>query len=66
MAGALLDTVLADLGDNPGLTTTLGVIGALAVAGFVWGVTKAAFKAALFFAVVGAAAWLWFAQQAAG
>ncbi|MCB0993991.1 MAG: hypothetical protein KDB21_02790 [Acidimicrobiales bacterium] len=58
------DSVIAAAGDDPALAVILAVVGALAVLGFLWGVFKSAFKAALFFAVVGAGAWIWFAQQA--
>lgn len=45
---------------NPALTAVLAVVGVIAVLGFFWGVTKSAFKAAFFFAVVAAGAWFWF------
>ena len=48
---------------NTGLAIGLGVIGVLAVLGFIWGVQKAANKAVVFFGVVGAVAWFLFFQQ---
>lgn len=46
--------------DNPTLAIILAIVGVLAVAGFVWGVARSAFKAAVFFGVVAAGAWYWF------
>jgi len=48
---------------NPGLAVVLAIIGVLAVAGFVWGITKAAMKAVVFFALAAVVAWFLFAQQ---
>ncbi len=48
---------------NPGLAAALAIIGVLAVAGFVWGITKAAMKAVVFCAIAAAVAWFLFAQQ---
>ncbi len=48
---------------NTGLAVVLAILGVLAVAGFVWGIAKSAFKAAAFFAVAGAVAWFLFFQQ---
>ncbi|MDJ0960355.1 MAG: hypothetical protein QNJ88_06835 [Acidimicrobiia bacterium] len=48
---------------NPTLAVVLAIIGVLAVAGFVWGITKAAMKAVVFFALAAVVAWFLFAQQ---
>jgi len=45
---------------NPALTALLVVVGILALVGFFYGVAKSAFKAALFFGLVAAAAWFLF------
>ena len=45
---------------NPVLVAILVLVGILSVIGFFYGVAKSAFKAALFFGVVAAAAWFWF------
>ena len=47
-------------GSNPALTAVLVIVGILAIAGFMYGVAKSAFKAALFFGIVAAGAWFWF------
>ena len=44
---------------NPVFTAVLVIVGIVAVAGFMFGVAKSAFKAALFFGVVAAGAWFW-------
>ena len=46
--------------NNPALTAILLIVGIVAVGGFMYGVAKSAFKAALFFGVVAAGAWFWF------
>ncbi len=48
---------------NTGFAVVLAIIGVLAVAGFVWGIAKSAFKAAIFFALAAAVAWFLFFQQ---
>jgi len=48
---------------NTGFTVFLAVLGVLAIAGFVWAITKSAIKAVVFFGAVGAAAWYFFFQQ---
>ena len=45
---------------NPALTAILVIVGLLAIVGFMYGVAKSAFKAALFFGVIAAGAWFWF------
>ncbi|MBT8215959.1 MAG: hypothetical protein HKN74_11935 [Acidimicrobiia bacterium] len=45
---------------NPALVAILVVVGLIAVAGFVYGIAKSAFKAAFFFGVVAAGAWYWY------
>jgi len=45
---------------DPALTALLVVVGILALVGFFYGVAKSAFKAALFFGLVAAAAWFLF------
>lgn len=40
-------------------TLLLVMVGLVAVAGFLWGVSKSAFKAAVFFAVVAAGSWFY-------
>lgn len=61
---AVTDRIPSDLLDaasaNSTLTAILIGIGVLAVVIFVWGVVKAAYKAAFFAAVVGGAAWFWY------
>lgn len=42
---------------NPVFTALLVIVGILAVVGFFYGVTKSAFKAAMFFGLVAAGAW---------
>ncbi len=44
---------------NPKFTAILIVVGVLSVIGFGYGVSKAAMKASMFFAIVGAVAWFW-------
>ena len=46
--------------NNPALTAILVIVGLLAIVGFMYGVAKSAFKAALFFGVIAAGAWFWF------
>ena len=50
-------------GDNPTLTAILVIAGIIGILGFFWGVTKSAFKAAAFFAIVAVVAWVWFANR---
>ena len=57
------DSVLAAVGDNPLLAIVLAIAGVIAVGGFLWGVSKSAIKAVLFFGVIAAIAWFLFAQQ---
>lgn len=45
---------------NAAPTAILVIVGILALVGFIYGVAKSAFKAALFFGVVAAGAWFWF------
>lgn len=45
---------------NPALTAILVLVGLVSIAGFVYGIAKSAFKAALFFGVVAAGAWYWY------
>lgn len=45
---------------NLPFTLTLIAIGLVALAGFVWGVSKSAFKAAAFFGLVAAGAWFYY------
>ncbi len=53
------DGLVAAAGDNALLTLVLLAAGILGALGFLYGVTKSAFKAAAFFAVVSAGAWYW-------
>jgi hypothetical protein len=61
---SVTDRIPSDLLDaasaNPTLTAILIGVGVLAVAIFIWGVVKSAWKAAFFAAVVGGAAWFWY------
>ncbi len=45
---------------NSALAAILVIVGILAIAGFLYGVAKSAFKAALFFGIIAAGAWFWF------
>lgn len=58
------DGLLESASADPALLAVLAIVGGLAVLVFVWGVVKSAMKAALFAAVVGAAAWYWFFNAA--
>ena len=44
---------------NPQFTAILITVGVLSVIGFGYGVSKAAMKASMFFAILGAVAWFW-------
>lgn len=46
-------------GSNPVFTAVLVIVGIVAVAGFLYGVAKSAFKASLFFGLIAAGAWYW-------
>lgn len=50
-------------GSNPTLTAILVIAGIVGILGFMYGVAKSAFKAAAFFAIVAAVAWIWFANR---
>ena len=57
------ESVIDAVASNPGLAVVLAIIGVLAVAGFAWGITKAATKAMIFFAIAAVVAWFLFSQQ---
>lgn len=44
---------------NPQFTAILIAVGVISVLGFGYGVSKAAMKASMFFAILGAVAWFW-------
>ncbi len=54
------DGLLEAAGANPVLAGLLIAIGGLSIAGFVYGIVKAAWKAAFFAGIMGAAAWYWY------
>ena len=60
VADRIPDGLLESASANPVLSVILIGIGVLAVAIFLYGIVKSAFKAAFFAAVVGGAAWYWY------
>ncbi len=60
IADRIPEGLLASASADPLLTTILIVVGVLAIVGFLYGIVKSAFKAALFAAVVGGGAWYWY------
>jgi len=57
------DSLVDFASSNPTLAAILAIIGIISIVGFFYGVAKSAMKAAVFFAVIGALAWYFFAQQ---
>lgn len=57
------DSVINAVSNNPGLAAVLAIVGVIAVIGFMYGVAKSAFKAIVFFGVLAALAWYFFAQN---
>jgi hypothetical protein len=57
------DSVLSTVGDNLLLAVVLALAGLIAIGGFLWGVSKSAIKAAVFFGLVAAVAWFLFIQN---
>ena len=60
VADKIPDGLLEAVGANPVLAGLLIAIGGLALLGFVYGIMKAAWKAAFFAGILGAAAWFWY------
>lgn len=63
MADRVPEDLIAFTTNNPALTAILVAAGILGVVGFMYGVAKSAFKAAAFFAIVAAVAWIWFLNR---
>ena len=60
VADRIPDGLLEAVGADPVLAGLLIAIGGLALVGFVYGIVKAAWKAAFFAGILGAAAWFWY------
>jgi hypothetical protein len=60
VADLIPDNLLEAAGADPVLAGLLIAIGGLALLGFVYGIVKAAWKAAFFAGILGAAAWFWY------
>jgi len=54
------DGLIESVGADPVLAGILIAIGGIAVAGFLYGIVKSAWKAAFFAGIVGAATWYWY------
>jgi hypothetical protein len=57
------ESVIDAVTNNPGLAAVLAIVGVVAVIGFMYGVAKSAFKAIVFFGVLAALSWYFFAQN---